>query len=193
VPKEKPVKKANTGMKGRQIELNITESWGDLFYVGLNGIEIFDADGELIRVDIKNIDATPRDMNTIPGHRQDHRTLDKLVNGVNNTSDDRNMWLVPFNSGEDHTVKIDLGRIRSVGSIKFYNYNKSVEDSLRGARTVTIKIDGKLATSANGITLRKAPGFVLPDEPLMRNDIGQRVYLPFADGWRSNQVASLQR
>ena len=30
------------GMKGRNIEINITESWGDLFYVGLNGIEIYD-------------------------------------------------------------------------------------------------------------------------------------------------------
>ena len=56
------------------------------------------------------MDATPRDMNSIPGHGQDHRTLDKLINGTNNTSDDRNMWLIPFNIGEDHNIKIDLGR-----------------------------------------------------------------------------------
>lgn len=29
-------------VKGREIELNIVESWGDLFYVGLNGIEVLD-------------------------------------------------------------------------------------------------------------------------------------------------------
>jgi len=23
--------------------------------------------------------------------------------------DDRNMWLIPFNKGEDHTIMIDLG------------------------------------------------------------------------------------
>lgn len=67
----KPVikKKAPTrsgGMKGRVIELNITESWGDLFYVGLNGIEIYDVNQE--KITISNIDANPRDMNSIPGH-----------------------------------------------------------------------------------------------------------------------------
>jgi hypothetical protein len=33
-------KRNERGVKGRLIEFNITESWGDLFYVGLNGIEI---------------------------------------------------------------------------------------------------------------------------------------------------------
>jgi len=89
-------------------------------------------------------------MNSIPGHRQDHRTLDKLINGNNNTSDDRNMWLIPFNAGEDHTITIDLGRMVSIGALKFYNYNKSAEDSLRGVRTVIIKVDGKLVTSNKG-------------------------------------------
>ena len=74
------------------------------------------------------------------------------------------MWLVPFNAGEDHTVTIDLGRMTSIGAVKFYNYNKSAEDSLRGVRTITIRIDGKLVTPAKGIVLRKAPGFVLPEE-----------------------------
>lgn len=123
-------------------------------------------------MDIKNIDANPRDMNSIPGHRQDHRTLDKLINGVNNTSDDRNMWLIPFNAGEDHKITIDLGRMVNIGSLKFYNYNKSAEDSLRGAKTVIIKVDGKLMSSSKGVTLRKAPGFTLPEDPLMSNDIG---------------------
>jgi Domain of unknown function (DUF4457) len=30
------------GLSGRVIEINITETWGDLFYVGLTGIEILD-------------------------------------------------------------------------------------------------------------------------------------------------------
>jgi hypothetical protein len=30
------------GLKGRILEFNITETWGDLFYVGLTGIEIMD-------------------------------------------------------------------------------------------------------------------------------------------------------
>lgn len=116
------------------MEINITESWGDLFYVGLNGLEIYDNEGKQVEIDINKIDAEPRDMNSIPGHGSDHRTLDKLINNINNTCDDKNMWLIPFNIGEDHTVKIDFGKMVNVGSIKFYNYNKSLEDSLRGAK-----------------------------------------------------------
>lgn len=30
------------GLQGKVLEINITETWGDLFYVGLSGIEILD-------------------------------------------------------------------------------------------------------------------------------------------------------
>ena len=38
--------------------------------------------------------------------------------------DDRNMWLIPYNKGEDHTILIDLGEQRAISGIKFYNYIK---------------------------------------------------------------------
>ena len=132
-------------------------------------------------------------MNAIPGHGSDHRTLDKLINGVNHTSDDKNMWLVPYNAGEPHTITINIGQIVQIGSIKIYNYNKSSEDTLRGAKTMIIKIDGKLATPAKGITIRKAPGFILPFDAKMCNDIGQSISIPYADGWKTNMIMPIQR
>lgn len=116
------------------IELNIVESWGDLFYVGLTGLEVLDDRGNSIPLTLQMIDADPRDMNSIPGHGSDYRTLDKLLNGVNNTMDDHHMWLIPFNKGENHTIMIDLGRKMAISGLKFYNYNKSEEDTLRGAK-----------------------------------------------------------
>ena len=55
-----------------------------------------------------NLDAKPRDLNQLQdcGDFKDHRTLDKLINGVNNTCDDMNMWLIPFNYGETHQIFI---------------------------------------------------------------------------------------
>lgn len=73
-----------------------------------------------------------------------------------------NMWLIPFNPGEDHKINIDLGRMINIKAIRFYNYNKSPEDSLRGVKLLTIQIDGKYVTSDKGMTIRKAPGFILP-------------------------------
>ena len=60
--------KKRDGVKGRVVEIIITESWGDLFYVGLNGIQIFDSNSNQLQIELKNIDAKPRDMNSIPGH-----------------------------------------------------------------------------------------------------------------------------
>ena len=44
------------------------------------------------------------------------------------------MWLIPFNKGDDHTVRIDLGEKRVISAIRFFNYNKSPEDTLRGVK-----------------------------------------------------------
>ena len=104
--------------------------------------------------------------------------MEKLFNDKNNTTDDRNMWLIPFNKGEDHTICIDLGERRQITGLKLYNYNKSLEDSLRGTRQVVIKIDGAYMTPKKGVTVRKAPGFMLPGQ-----DLGQVVHLPFRAGW----------
>lgn len=49
-------------------------------------------------------------MNSIPGYGSDYRTIDKLFNKINNTTDDHNMWLIPFNKGENHTITIDFGK-----------------------------------------------------------------------------------
>jgi len=122
------------GLRGRTLELNIVETWGDLFYVGLTGIEVYDLEGKIIPINIANVTAEPRDMNSIAGHGSDYRTLDKLFDKVNNTTDDHHMWLIPFNKGEKHTITIDLGKVCSIGTIRFYNYNKSEEDTLRGAK-----------------------------------------------------------
>jgi hypothetical protein len=108
------------------------------------------------------IDANPRDMNSIPGHGSDYRTLDKLIDKFNNTMDDHHMWLVPFNKGENHTIKIDLGKATNISAIRFYNYNKSEEDTLRGAKQVVIQVDKKYVTPKKGVTIRKAPGLVHP-------------------------------
>jgi Domain of unknown function (DUF4457) len=44
--------KGTEGLKGRILEINITETWGDLFYVGLTGLEVLDIDGRAIPLNI---------------------------------------------------------------------------------------------------------------------------------------------
>jgi len=70
----------------------------------LTGLEVIDATGQAIPLDPSLLDANPRDLRVLPGYEGDDRTLDKLVDGVNVTTVDEHMWLIPFTKGEPHEV-----------------------------------------------------------------------------------------
>ena len=44
------------------------------------------------------------------------------------------MWLVPYNKGDAHTIRVDLGKACVISGVRVYNYNKSEEDTLRGVK-----------------------------------------------------------
>lgn len=95
---------------GSKVEFNILSTWGDMNYVGLTGIEIFDIEGNLIKIDEANISSCPPDVNILPGYGSDPRTIDKLIDDHLFTNDDLHVWLTPFTAGDDHTITIDLGK-----------------------------------------------------------------------------------
>lgn len=78
-----------------------------------------------------------------------------VVNGINDTTDDQHMWLIPFTAGSKHELRIDMGSVCNLSGINVWNYNKSNEDALRGVRVVTIFGDGKLIGKQE---FRIAPG-----------------------------------
>jgi len=81
---------------GRKLQFNVLETWGDMNYLGLTGIEIFDLDGKSVMVEEGSISAHPPDINVLPGYGTDPRTVDKLVDGNYFTNDDLHVWLTPF-------------------------------------------------------------------------------------------------
>ncbi len=78
------------------------------------------------------------------GLSSDPRTVDKLLNGINLTTSDKNMWLVPYTAGTDHLLTIDFFESRIVSGLRIWNYNKSSEDVGRGAQLLTVTADGAL-------------------------------------------------
>jgi hypothetical protein len=185
---------------GRRLTVRMHSTWGDPHFMGLTAVELItcapvnttaarakDGAGKYgagtdvngwcparLEVAQAHMEARPRDLN-VCGHTGDPRTLDKLVDGTNATVDDRHMWLIPFTPHGDHTMTIDVGadNIQYAG-IKVWNYNKSIDDSHRGVRHVTIEVDGKPVYARSGwdgksrsrasasrcIELRKAHGNV---------------------------------
>ena len=185
--KEKKRKNKQDSIKVKDLEINVLDTWGDIFYVGLNGIEILQNDFSPVKIEESWIDANPRDMNSIPGYTGDLRVLENLINGYNNSVVDKDIWLIPYTAGEDHVIKFKFPKPIEIKGIKLYNYNKSKEDSLRGARTVVIKSDGKLLTPRRGVIVKKATGKLIRDY-----DFGQFIPLPYTDGWNNKQIIPLK-
>ena len=70
---------------GRRLTMNIMSTWGDPYYVGLTGIELFDALGHPITLQdpATQITAYPASINVLPEYSNDPRTITNLVSGVN--------------------------------------------------------------------------------------------------------------
>lgn len=80
-------------------QFQLFSTWGDPYYIGLNGLEFYDENGYRIRLTENNITAYPHSVNVLEGVTDDIRTPDKLIDGVNATNDGRHMWLAPILPG----------------------------------------------------------------------------------------------
>ncbi|XP_050422465.1 katanin-interacting protein-like [Adelges cooleyi] len=140
---------------GSILKLDITSTWGDQHYVGLNGIEIFNSRGQL--VSILKISADPADINVLPEYTSDPRVVNNLIDGINRTRDDMHLWLAPFTPGAHHHVILEFDGIQTVAMIRIWNYNKSRIHSYRGAKNVKIYLNsqlifqGEIARASGGI------------------------------------------
>ncbi|XP_056661474.1 katanin-interacting protein isoform X3 [Monodelphis domestica] len=143
---------------GMCLQLNFTASWGDVHYLGLTGLEVVGKDGQSLPITLDKMSALPRDLNDLPEYTDDSRTLDKLIDGTNITVEDEHMWLIPFSPGEDHLITIYFDKAENIVGLRFWNYNKSPEDTYRGAKVVHVLLDGQYISPPAGFLIRKGPG-----------------------------------
>ncbi|OPJ87736.1 hypothetical protein AV530_001143 [Patagioenas fasciata monilis] len=143
---------------GKCLQLNFTMTWGDSHYLGLTGLEVIGKNGHALKISTEQISASPQDLNDLPEYTGDSRTLEKLIDGTNITVEDDHMWLIPFSFGEDHLLTIYFDKIESIAGLRFWNYNKSPEDTYRGAKVVHVLLDGHSISPPEGFLIRKGPG-----------------------------------
>ena len=146
--------------RGRNLQINILSTWGDPYYVGLMGLEIFDSNGHLVTLNntYEQLEADPPDINILPEYDNDPRTVDKLLDGHNHTCDDMHAWLAPFRKGGDHFIYLAFDDVITISMMRFWNYNKSRIHSYRGARYVEIKLDNRYIFKGE---IQRAPGAML--------------------------------
>lgn len=72
-------------------------SWGDKFFIGLNGIEIFNEKAENItNKNLNQIRADPSSISKLSGYENDKRIISNVINGKNNSTADNSIWLTPL-------------------------------------------------------------------------------------------------
>lgn len=151
--------------RGQHLVFNILSTWGDPFYVGLMGIEVFDHTGHAVHLsDVdKQLSADPPDLNALHGDHKSHndpRTVDKLVDNHYFTCDELHAWLAPFTRGQNHFVYLDFDYALSISMIRIWNYNTTRIHSYRGARYMEISLDGRTIFKGE---IRRAPGCATED------------------------------
>ncbi|CAJ1080820.1 protein KIAA0556 isoform X1 [Xyrichtys novacula] len=149
----------NPGMyTGKCLKLELVMTWGDCHYMGLTGLEVVGKDGESLPLDLSMMVASPRDLNDLPEYGHDLRTLDKLIDGHNITTDDQHMWLIPFSYGEPHILNVTFNKTQTIAGLRIWNYNKSPEDSYRGVKMIHMFMDDVAISPPEGFLIRKGPG-----------------------------------
>lgn len=143
---------------GKCLRIEMVLTWGDPHYMGLTGLEVVGKEGESLPLDLSIMAASPRDVNDLPEYGHDLRTLDKLVDGHNITTDDQHMWLIPFSYGDPHTLTITFNKVQTIAGLRIWNYNKSPEDSYRGVKLIHVFMDDVAISPSEGFLIRKGPG-----------------------------------
>lgn len=153
------------GVVGKKVKMELLQTWGDAYYVGLTGVEVLDEQGFPYVLKPEYLFASPKDLNSIQGYSGDYRTVDKLINGNNVTTQDRNMWLTVFRSspGKETILVITFPSPVKITGIRLWNYNKSREDTSRGVKTLRILIDDQVVVHPSGVPIRRAPGIATQD------------------------------
>ncbi|KAM3721461.1 Protein KATNIP [Dirofilaria immitis] len=141
----KPISRPQThSINGFIYQLRLHCSWGDEYYIGLNGIEFYNHHEELIKLLPQNLAAFPESVNILPNVNDDPRTSDKLIDGCNDTKNSSHMWLTPILPNRYARVFVIFDIPTYVSHINVYNYRKTPE---RGARLITISVDDLIVFS----------------------------------------------
>jgi len=125
---------------GQILELIVHSTWGDQNYVGLNGLELWNIKGEIIK--ISSISSKDFKVNKLDPRSK----LGNIVNGNYNTSDDLQTWVAEL-AKRKSKITLEFERVQKIAMIRVWNYNRNRVHAKRGVRHLEMRLDQKVIFS----------------------------------------------
>jgi len=124
--------------RGKIIQLYILSTWGDRNYVGLNGIEFWNAAGEHIKPTKIGSDGS------LESTADPRSNFYNLIDGENATKDDLHCWLgEPVCADQTPKLIFNFSLNETFSMIRIWNFNRNRVHADRGVRNVVIECDQK--------------------------------------------------
>lgn len=134
---------------GFTVEFHLKCTYGDPYYIGLNGIEIFDILGDNLLSNINEpnfrIVANPPGIFILPSMDKDPRVVTNLYKPKPYIDNFEDVWLAPFakydESYNKNIIVVEFKNPVTLGVINIWNYTHTAS---RGVKELEVYIDGNL-------------------------------------------------
>jgi len=122
---------------GFLFRLVLLSTWSDVHYVGLDGIELYNLEGQPVRP--QTVHSNRGSVRNLAGMEGDIRTEDNLLEGAPGTSG--RMWLAPYAQQPHNSIEFVFAEPTHISCIHLWNYTRTPS---RGARDIEIYVDDLL-------------------------------------------------
>ncbi|CEF66327.1 Domain of unknown function DUF4457 domain-containing protein [Strongyloides ratti] len=119
-------------------QFRLLSTWGDDYYIGLNGIELTGRDGKKIKLKAQNIACFPESVNILPNVANDPRVSTNLILDKPDNKRTCDTWLTPLLPNNTVRIFVIFDFPTYISDIIIYNYSKTPE---RGVKDIVILAD----------------------------------------------------